>query len=130
MELKRPVGTSTRRERCSKFAAGTIAAEYHLRNGVQMAEPQRRIAMRRTLLAVALLAIGAASQPAHADPYRWCAEYGGGRGGSTNCYFVTLQQCEASVSGNGGFCRPNGFYTGERSRTGSTDGQGRRHSSR
>lgn len=49
---------------------------------------------------------------AKADPYRWCAEYGGGRGGATNCYFVTLQQCQAAVSGNGGFCRQNTFYTG------------------
>ena len=47
-----------------------------------------------------------------ADPYRWYAEYGGGRGGGTNCYFVTLEQCRATVSGNGGFCRQNGFYDG------------------
>lgn len=80
--------------------------------------------MRRILLAIiALLGIGIASQPAQADPYRWCAEYGGGRGGGTNCYFVTLQQCEASVSGNGGFCRPNGFYDGDRR---VTDGASRR----
>jgi hypothetical protein len=44
-----------------------------------------------------------------ADPYRWCAEYGGG---GTNCYFVTLDQCRAAISGNGGFCRQNGFYDG------------------
>jgi len=48
-----------------------------------------------------------------ADPYRWCAEYGNGdSGGGTNCYFVTLEQCRATVSGNGGFCRQNGFYDG------------------
>ena len=28
--------------------------------------------------------------PGRADPYRWCAEYGGGRGGGTNCYFCHL----------------------------------------
>jgi hypothetical protein len=44
-----------------------------------------------------------------ADPYRWCAEYGGG---GTNCYFVTLEQCRAAISGNGGFGRQNGFYDG------------------
>jgi len=61
--------------------------------------------------------------PASADPYRWCAEYGGMRGGGgTNCYFMTLQQCRAAVSGVGGFCRPNQFYTG-RDRT---VGRGRR----
>ena len=70
--------------------------------------------MRRTVLALVLLGAGFAAQPAHADPYRWCAEYGGrGGGGGTNCYFVTLGQCRAAISGNGGFCRPNPFYTGE-----------------
>jgi len=47
------------------------------------------------------------------DPYRWCAEYGMGRSdGGTNCYFMTLEQCRAAISGNGGFCRENLFYTG------------------
>ena len=66
-------------------------------------------------LAIAAFAILIASSligDAKADPYRWCAEYGGGRGGGTNCYFVTLDQCRAAASGNGGFCRPNSFYTG------------------
>jgi hypothetical protein len=48
-----------------------------------------------------------------ADPYRWCAQYGG-RSGATNCYFMTLGQCRAAISGMGGFCRPNPFYTGPR----------------
>jgi hypothetical protein len=61
-----------------------------------------------------LFTIGAVAQPAKADPYRWCAEYGGrgGGGGGTNCYFVTWQQCQAALSGNGGFCRRNLFYSG------------------
>jgi Protein of unknown function (DUF3551) len=47
------------------------------------------------------------------DPYAWCAEYGGGgRGGGTNCYFKTFQQCQWAISGNGGTCRRNLFYTG------------------
>lgn len=47
------------------------------------------------------------------DPYRWCAEIAAGEGGSAaNCYFVTRAQCEASVSGVGGFCRINQLYTG------------------
>lgn len=49
--------------------------------------------------------------PAAADPYRWCADYEASFGG-TNCGFVTLQQCLDTVSGIGGFCRPNLFYTG------------------
>lgn len=48
---------------------------------------------------------------AKADPYRWCADYGM-QGGGTNCYFLTLQQCQAAISGMGCFCRENGFYDG------------------
>jgi len=60
-----------------------------------------------------IIAAGGASN-LKADPYRWCAEYGGGEGGGggSNCYFVTLDQCRAAISGNGGFCRENGFYDG------------------
>lgn len=68
--------------------------------------------MHRTILsALVLLAASAAFDSARADPYRWCAQYGG-RSGATNCYFMTLGQCQAAVSGVGGFCRPNTFYTG------------------
>jgi hypothetical protein len=58
-----------------------------------------------------------------ADPYRWCAEYGGG---GTNCYFLTLEQCRAAVSGVGGFCVPNNFYDG-RAVTTPEEGGRRRH---
>ena len=47
--------------------------------------------------------------PAVADPYKWCAAY---RNGSNNCGFTTIEQCRASVSGVGGSCEPNQFYTG------------------
>ena len=59
-------------------------------------------------LAVMLPAAG------HADPYRWCAEYSGGRDGmgATNCGFVTLEQCRATISGIGGWCTLNPFYDG------------------
>lgn len=68
--------------------------------------------MRIVLAAFAFLAAGSLFEPANADPYGWCAEYGGGRGGGRNCYFVTLQQCRAAISGIGGYCTPNQFYTG------------------
>ena len=57
----------------------------------------------RVGLATAVLLLAAAwSGPAAADPYRWCAVYGGGDdNGGTNCYFVTLEQCRAAVSGVG-----------------------------
>lgn len=60
------------------------------------------------LTAVALLMPAAA----HADPYKWCAQYGGRDGGARNCGFLTLEQCRATISGAGGFCEPNQFYTG------------------
>lgn len=68
----------------------------------------------RLVLAILFVAFtGSLVETAKADPYRWCAEYGGGfGGGGTNCYFLTLEQCRAAVSGVGGFCRPNNFYDG------------------
>jgi hypothetical protein len=70
--------------------------------------------MRMGILAVAFLAAGSAFDSAKAaDPYAWCAEYGGGgQGGGRNCYFVTLEQCRWAVSGNGGTCNINPFFTG------------------
>jgi Protein of unknown function (DUF3551) len=65
--------------------------------------------MKKGLLAASLLL--STISYASADPYRWCAVYGG-RSGGENCYFVTLNQCQAAVSGTGGFCRANPFYTG------------------
>jgi hypothetical protein len=61
------------------------------------------------------IAVGSATllffiaNPATADPYKWCAIY---RVGGSNCGFVTLEQCRATVSGIGGDCQPNQFYTG------------------
>lgn len=71
--------------------------------------------MRVILAALAMLIVGSLAQPAAAyDPYKWCANYSGGGtgGGATNCYFLTLEQCNAQISGMGGFCEPNQFYTG------------------
>jgi hypothetical protein len=54
------------------------------------------------------------------DPYPWCAVYGGRDGGASNCGFLTIEQCMATVSGIGGSCEPNQFYNprhaGERAR--------------
>jgi hypothetical protein len=61
--------------------------------------------------------------PATADPYRWCAVLGGSNDVGTNCYFMTLEQCQATISGVGGFCTPNNFYTGP-----ATTGDGSRRS--
>lgn len=62
---------------------------------------------------ILLLLTVALTDPVKADPYPWCAEYtGGGLGGSSNCYFMTIEQCRATVAGVGGYCTPNPFYTG------------------
>jgi Protein of unknown function (DUF3551) len=71
--------------------------------------------MRPGLGGVIALALFGLLMPAaaHADPYRWCAQYSErGGGGAENCGFVTLRQCEATISGIGGFCMPNLNYTG------------------
>ena len=68
--------------------------------------------MRIILAALAVLIVASATDTAKADPYRWCAQYSGKDGGSQNCYFVTIEQCRAAVSGVGGFCGPNPFYDG------------------
>lgn len=56
--------------------------------------------------------LGAAPEAAKADPYRWCADYGARESGARNCYFHTIAQCRAAVSGAGGYCTPNPFYNG------------------
>jgi Protein of unknown function (DUF3551) len=65
----------------------------------------------RVLLCVAgILAVaGAMSTPAQAQNYPWCAVLNVGDW-SSNCGFVTEQQCRASVSGIGGFCMRNTTY--------------------
>jgi hypothetical protein len=69
--------------------------------------------MRLVIAALFSLIICAAAAPAHADPYRWCAEYAGyGGGGVESCYYVTIEQCRASVSGIGGWCRESAWYDG------------------
>ena len=40
----------------------------------------------------------------HADG-TWCAQYGSP--GGTNCGFYSFEQCQAALSGNGGFCHRN-----------------------
>ena len=70
--------------------------------------------MRNSALSLAILTttLLLGSGVCHADPYRWCAVYSGDMGGGRNCGFVTLQQCLDTISGIGGICEPNPFYTG------------------
>ena len=55
-----------------------------------------------------------AISPAAAEPYKWCALYG--YDGGKNCGFVTIEQCRATISGVGGSCVENQFYTGPETR--------------
>ena len=41
----------------------------------------------------------------HADAAAWCAYYDGNEG--TNCGFATFEQCQADISGVGGYCAPH-----------------------
>jgi hypothetical protein len=76
--------------------------------------------MRIAIAVLFSMIIVSAVEPAKADPYRWCAQYGGfGGGGVESCWYLTIEQCRAAVSGIGGFCRESGWYDG---RPVSTDG--------
>ncbi len=73
------------------------------------------MSIRNILLVSILMPVALAQTPASAyempyDPYPWCAVYGGDAGGASNCGFLTIEQCRATISGMGGFCEPNQFY--------------------
>jgi hypothetical protein len=66
----------------------------------------------RTFIAALLsapLMMVAHAGTASAQNYPWCAQYNL-RGGATNCGFVSFAQCQATVSGIGGFCQQNPMY--------------------
>jgi len=62
--------------------------------------------------AFAALVISSSTAASAQINYPWCAVYSGRGGGGTNCGFSTIEQCRATISGMGGFCEPNQFYTG------------------
>ncbi len=65
--------------------------------------------MKLLLTAAIILGPAAMAPSAGAEEGRWCAIYGNAEGGQ-NCYFATLGQCMADVSGKGGWCQPNPKY--------------------
>ena len=69
-----------------------------------------KILIGLTVTAAFSISLSFVASSATADPYKWCAAYG--TPGGTNCGFVTIEQCRATISGMGGFCEPNQFYTG------------------
>ena len=40
---------------------------------------------------------------------QWCAVYTDKLGGTENCGFASLEQCQGQIRGLGGWCRPNPF---------------------
>jgi hypothetical protein len=62
------------------------------------------------LIVATAAGLWAASGPSQAEiTYPWCAQYGRD-GGGRNCGFSTLEQCNAAISGNGGYCEVNAMY--------------------
>ena len=69
--------------------------------------------MRVAIAALFLIVVATVAEPAKADPYRWCAVYGSfGGGGVESCWYLTIEQCRAAVSGLGGFCKESAWYDG------------------
>ncbi|MCX7312870.1 MAG: DUF3551 domain-containing protein [Hyphomicrobiales bacterium] len=79
----------------------------------------RKEDIRKTALAVGFLLAAPMMVPtvAHADPYKWCAVYGGFGNTRESCYYMTVAQCQATVSGLGGWCKPSPWYDGKPVRT-------------
>ena len=69
--------------------------------------------MRIAIGALFSLIVVFAAPSTKADPYRYCAVYGSfGGGGVESCWYLTLEQCRATVSGLGGFCKESPWYDG------------------
>jgi hypothetical protein len=67
--------------------------------------------MKNLLFLLGLLCgVAGLGSPAAAQNYPWCALYSAGGGGGENCGFSTREQCDAAVSGIGGFCQLNNLY--------------------
>ncbi len=58
---------------------------------------------RPPVLLAILLGMVAAAAPSEAQDYPWCALYA--KDGDTHCFFMSYEQCMATVSGIGGFCQ-------------------------
>jgi len=95
-------GGAMRRREFSTFFGGVAAASPNAAKAQQIKGPSRTgVSMLGVVAGASMFfAVGASS----ADPYRWCSV--DSTGGGTNCGFVTIEQCRATISGRGGFCEP------------------------
>ncbi|MGC1777995.1 MAG: DUF3551 domain-containing protein [Xanthobacteraceae bacterium] len=66
--------------------------------------------MKLLIIALGIAGAAALAAPAQAQNYPWCAQYGGSAGSPTNCGFSNFRQCQADISGIGGFCVRNNTY--------------------
>src|SRR5215510_5448482 len=73
-------------------------------------------ATMRTIPIVAIIFAAFLLSSVEGNAAPWCANYGGARGGGSNCGFHTFEQCLAAKSGNGGFCDRNPFELGSAGR--------------
>jgi hypothetical protein len=57
---------------------------------------------------VAIAATALASSPSRAEvEYPWCVITSTGQAGGPSCSYATLDQCNAFLAGQAGFCQPN-----------------------
>jgi hypothetical protein len=77
--------------------------------GVARTEDLREAFMRQLLIAsaFAFFALAPTSATAQERQYPWCARYDWT---TSNCGFVSFNQCLATISGVGGRCEPNPRY--------------------
>jgi hypothetical protein len=57
-------------------------------------------------VAIAATALASSASRAEAE-YAWCAITSTGQAGGPSCYYATLEQCQAFLAGQAGFCQPN-----------------------
>jgi hypothetical protein len=83
-------------------------------NMYEIAMSSHFITQRIRAIVLAMLASLVVFAPSvvQADPYPWCAVLGNGMDGARDCGYFTIEQCRATISGIGGDCEPNQFYTG------------------
>ena len=95
----------------TRFASASALRGGYLK--AQFAHTLERAMFRRIVVTVGAIAAFGISlvTTAAADPYRWCAVYSYDVE-IRNCGFVTIEQCRAAISGVGGYCEANPFYTG------------------
>jgi hypothetical protein len=64
--------------------------------------------MKLLLILVVATGMACVTRSAGAQNYPWCSNFADGAG--TNCGFPTLQQCQTTIAGSGGYCDHNNFY--------------------